>query len=103
MSNTVEINILVKLSEFKYSFDKNKKVSTIKQNKELINLIKEKLDVNSENIKFDFEFSSSYENNQLIGDWINKDKNPKITITLKPKASSTIQSNLQISHVGIEI
>ena len=56
MDDQVEIDILVKLGEFKFSFDKTRRVEAIKQNEKLIKLVKEKLGLNSEDIQFEFEF-----------------------------------------------
>jgi len=93
MDDQVEIDILVKLGEFKFSFDKTRRVEAIKQNEKLIKLVKEKLGLNSEDIQFEFEFNPPYEKNQLISEWSTKQKDPKVKITLKSRSFNTSQFN----------
>jgi hypothetical protein len=89
--DTASITISINLSEFLFSFDKNKKVSSIRQNQDLIRIIKEKLAINSELIKPEFFFYPSLNfKNELIGDWIKRDKDPKITIQLKQSETSKV-------------
>lgn len=68
MDEKVEIDIRLQFEEFKLSFDKNKKVSSIKNDKILHKQLSEKLGI--EDIKLKYEFYPSYDQNELIGDWI---------------------------------
>lgn len=44
--------------------------------------------LNLEDISFKYEFHPNFQHNELIGDWIKKEKNPKVEGSVKSKSQS---------------
>lgn len=97
MDDRAEINISLQFEEFKFSFEKSKKVVSIKNDRNLKRQISQKLGL--ENISFKYEFHPNFQHNELIGDWIKKEKNPKVEVIIKSKSQSN--SSQAIGILGL--
>lgn len=101
MDEKVEINIRLQFEEFKLSFDKKKKVSSIRNDKILQKLISQKLGI--EDIKLKYEFYPSYDQNELIDDWIKKEKNPKVVLNISSKSESSSSRGITLFGLNLSI
>lgn len=92
MEDKVEIEIGLKFKEFKFEFEKSKKVATIKQNKLLKEKILQKLNLKNDDVNMSFEFCPQFNPNEIIADWIKRDPNASVKLSLNSRESNNLES-----------